>query len=78
MADYSTISRSSKARGAGARGVGDCMAHNPQRGDGEGQGGALCAVPYLSGVQRLAMVVEWQLWAANRRLSAMRGRLGHG
>jgi len=25
-------------------------------------------VPYLSGVQGLAMVVEWQLWAANGRL----------
>jgi hypothetical protein len=34
---------------------GDCMAHNPQRGDG---GGASYAVPYLSGVQGLAMVVE--------------------
>jgi hypothetical protein len=74
MADLSSFSRSSmKARKARARDVGDCMAYNPQRGDGEGQGDALCAVPYLSGVLGLIIVVKWKLWAANRRLSTMRG-----
>jgi hypothetical protein len=55
LADRSTISRSSvKARKAGARDVGDCMAHSPRRGDGEGQGGL------FSGVLGLGMM-EWQL-----------------
>lgn len=51
MADHSTISRSSmKARKARARDVGDCMTHNPQRGDGEGQGGlhVLCRIFLVS------------------------------
>jgi hypothetical protein len=60
MADHSSSSRSSvKGNKAWAGEIGDCMAHNPHRGDGEGLGTA-CAVPYPSCVLGLAMV-EWQL-----------------
>jgi hypothetical protein len=41
------ISRSlARARIAGARDVGDCMVHNPWRGDGEGHGSFIRALPY--------------------------------
>jgi hypothetical protein len=74
MADLSSSSRSStKARKAWARDVGDCMAPQPsERRRRKARGGASCAVPYLSGVLGLAMV-KWKLWAANGRLSTMRG-----
>jgi hypothetical protein len=64
---------SSRRAKAGARDVGDYMAHSPQRGDREGQGGFMRSAVSFSGALGLAMI-EWQLRAANGTRGEIGGR----
>lgn len=72
--DHSTTSRSSvKVRKAEAQDVGDYMAHSPQRGDREGQGGFMRSTVSCSGALGIAMM-EWRLRAANGTQCEIGGR----